>query len=57
MNKRDTGARLRNHCCICKAISVTDSECLSVALVRKARAPYCHLWPVWLYTVSCNIIS
>jgi hypothetical protein len=31
--KRNTEARSRNHCCHWKAISITNSECLSVALV------------------------
>jgi hypothetical protein len=31
--KRNTEARSRNHCCRGKAISITYSECVSVALV------------------------
>jgi hypothetical protein len=33
MDKRNIGARLRNHCCSGKAISVTYSESVSVVLV------------------------
>ena len=33
MYKRNIDARSRNHCCRGKAISITYSECVSVALV------------------------
>jgi hypothetical protein len=33
MYKRNTETRSRNHCCRGKAISITYSECVSVALV------------------------
>jgi hypothetical protein len=33
MNKRNIEARSRNHCCREKAVSITYSECVSVALV------------------------
>jgi len=40
-----------NHCCSGKAISITYSECVCSLSYRActAHAPYCHLWPVWLY--------
>jgi hypothetical protein len=41
-------AQSPNHPCSGKAISITYSECVFVALVIQ-HAPYCHLWPVWLY--------
>jgi len=38
-----------------RAISVTCSECVSVALViqhaKRIYTPYFHLWPVWFYRV------
>jgi hypothetical protein len=52
---RNFEARSRNHCCCGKAISVTYSECVSVALViqhaKSMRVLYCHLWPVRLYHI------
>jgi hypothetical protein len=49
------GCHLCNHCCSGKAVSVTYSEYMSVALViplECARALLnCHLWPVWLYHI------
>ena len=35
VRRRNTGARSRNHCCSGKAISITYSECVSVALVTQ----------------------
>jgi len=49
-----TDVRSRDHCYRVKAINVTYSECVSVALVIttcQAHAPYCHLWPVRLHSV------
>jgi hypothetical protein len=48
-------ARSHNHCCCRKAINISYSECVSVALViqhamrMSCIIVYCHLWPVWLY--------
>ena len=42
---------LANHYCSRKAISITYSECVSVALgIQHAMCMRhnCHLWPVWL---------
>jgi len=43
-----------------KAISITYSECVC-GLSHPARnvyAPYCHLWPVWLYhIIPCYLIN
>jgi hypothetical protein len=48
-------ARSRNHCCRRQAISITFSECVSVALViqdaKLMRLLYCHLWPARLYNI------
>jgi len=42
-----------HHCRRGNAISVTYSECVcSVSYPScNAHAPYCHLWPVWLYYI------
>ena len=46
-------ARSRNHCCRRKAISITYSECVSLASVTQhaMRMPRINLWPVWLYNI------
>ena len=52
MWKRKIEARSCNHCCSGKAIGVTYSECVSVAvgIYRTiVNAPYCHLLPSPLY--------
>ena len=53
-------ARSLNHCCRVRAVSITYSECVSVALgisMQSARkAFYCHLWPVWL-SIFFHIVS
>jgi hypothetical protein len=53
MYKRDTEARSRNACCRGKEISVTYSGCVCILSypLCKAHASYCHLWPVWLYSI------
>jgi hypothetical protein len=41
-------------CCGGRAVSITYSECISVALVIpacNAHAPYCHLWPARIYNI------
>ena len=45
---RSIEARSCNKCCSGKAISITYSECSSVALGIQ-HAPYCHLCPAPLY--------
>jgi hypothetical protein len=44
-----------NHCCRGNTISITYSQCVSVALVirhaKRSAVLYCHLWPVWLYHI------
>ena len=59
--KRDTEARSRTHFCRGKAISITYSECVSIALVihfAKAHAPYhtVQLWPVLLYHIFVHYL-
>ena len=53
--QRNTEARSRNHCCSGKAVSTTYSESEFVCSLRypsgNAYAPYCHLWPVWMYNI------
>jgi hypothetical protein len=40
---------------VAKAISITYSECVSVALEAcNLHAPYCHLWPVWLFSIFAH---
>ena len=43
---------LRDYCCRGKALSITYSECVFVALVtqhsKRMRRVHCHLWPVRL---------
>jgi len=43
-----------NHCCSGKSVRITYFECVSVVLkypACNAHAPYCHLWPVRLYSI------
>ena len=42
-----------DHCCGARAIIITYSECIAVALgIQYAKYTcYCHLWPVWLYNI------
>ena len=44
-----------NHCCSGKAVSVTYSKCVSVALVTSMQCAssvlYCHPWSIWLYHI------
>jgi hypothetical protein len=50
----NSAARLPDHCFLGKAISITYSACVSVALVtsmKSACAVLCHLWQVWLYHI------
>jgi len=52
--QRNNKARLCNHCCRGKATSIKYCVCVYYCLsypVCKAHAPYCHLWPVWLYYI------
>ena len=50
-----TETRSSNHCCRGKVISITYSECVSIALVRqhakRMRRIYCHLCPIRLYNI------
>ena len=44
---------LCTHCCSAKAVSITYSKCVYVAFsypACNAHAPYCHLWPIQLYS-------
>jgi len=50
----NSAALLADHFFRGKAISITYSACVSVALVismQCACAVLCHLWPVWLYHI------
>ena len=49
--KRNSGARLCNHCCSGKAITITYAECVSVALGIQQCS--CALLP----SVSCPAVS
>jgi hypothetical protein len=52
--KHNIEARSYNHCCSGKAISITYSGCVSVALgntASNAHPPYCHPWPARLYNI------
>jgi len=53
--KRNIEACSFNRYCCGKAISITYSECVSVALFIQ-HAPYCHLWPVRLYKIFPHYI-
>jgi len=46
-------ARSCNHCCRCKTMSITYSECLSVLLGVQhiMRMRHSHLWPAPLYNI------
>jgi hypothetical protein len=49
-NKRNIEARSRNHCCCEKAISITHSECVSVAFVIQ---PAMRLRRIILSSAAC----
>ena len=52
--KRKIEARSRNYCCRGKAIIITYSECVSIALryaVCNAHRPYYIIRGVWLYPI------
>jgi len=56
---RNNEGRSCNHCCSGKAVIVTYSECVSVALGIQheiTHAPYCYLWPAWLYNIFTHYI-
>ena len=45
-------ARWCNHCCSERAINISHSECVFVALgIQQAHAPYCYLCPARLYYI------
>ena len=56
--KCNTEECLCNHTCSGKAISIT--YILGVCNLRypacNVHAPYCHLWPVWLYHISLHYL-
>jgi hypothetical protein len=58
--KRDTDVRSRNHCCREKAISITYSEYVFVALViqnaKGMRSITCHLWRVRVYRIFSHYL-
>ena len=59
--KSNIEARSRNHCWGGKAVNITYSECVSVALVMQhvecmRHLFYCHLWPVWLCHISPHYV-
>ena len=58
--KRNNEAGSWDYCCSRKAISITYFECVYVALGPACieHAPYCHLWPVQLYSIfPHNVIN
>ena len=48
------GARSRNTCCRGKEVSHILSVCSLRYPACKEHAPYGHLWPVWLYSISTS---
>ena len=52
--QRNTEVHLCNHCCSGKAVSITYSECTSVALVIQHAKSIRHI--IFLPTVFCSII-
>ena len=59
--KRNIEARSRNHCYLGKAMNVTYSERVCLALViqhvdRMRRVFYCHRWPVCLCRISPHYV-
>jgi len=46
-----------NYCCCVKAVSITHFDCVSVCvhwlsgMQSICTILYCHLWPVWLYSI------
>jgi hypothetical protein len=57
---RNIEAHSCNHCCTGKAISITFSEHVFVALVNpacNAQAPYCNMWPVRLYNIFRHYLT
>ena len=56
----NTEVRSRNHCCRGKAISITQSKCVSVALViqhaKCTRRLYCQFRPVRLYNIVLHYL-
>jgi hypothetical protein len=60
MYKRNLEARSRNHGCHWKAINITYSECVFVALVSGMQSAYailyCYLWPVRLYHIFADYL-
>ena len=65
--QRNIEARSRNHCCrvkqevfrvcVCVRVPLRVGVCMSVRecslgnTARKAHAPCCHLWPLWLHHI------
>jgi hypothetical protein len=51
--KRNSEARLCNHCCSGEAMSIMYFECPFVNLVSSMQCAgsYCHLWPAWIYNI------
>jgi hypothetical protein len=55
--QRNIEARSCNHYCSAKAKSITQTECVFVALgIQHAHAPYCHLWRAPLYNVFLHFL-
>ena len=50
----------RNPCYRGKALNITYSDCVSVALVTSTQSAcavlYCHLWPFWLYNIFAHYL-
>ena len=61
MCDRNVEVRSRNLFCHGRAVSITYSECVSVALgiqhAMRMRLSCCHMWSAWLYNIFFHIIS
>ena len=55
---RNIEALSNNRCCGGKAINITYSECVSVALVIEYAKRMLHIvmWPVWVYHIFPNYL-
>ena len=57
--KRNIEARSCKYCCSGKALSISQSECICSLRCPActAHAPYCHLWPVPLYSIFPHYLT
>ena len=54
----NVGSRSCNHCWSGNTMSITHSECVCSLGNRacKTHAAYCHLWPVWFYSILTHYL-